>query len=78
MYSNKNNNNKLTITNNNVNDEDIKELMSILKNEEKQNHNPGIEKYLYFRSILDNVMKKCKQLDIKNKEEYNININIIM
>lgn len=36
MYSNKNNNINLTITNNNVNNEDIKELVNILKNEEKQ------------------------------------------
>lgn len=75
MYSNKNNNINLTITNNNVNNEDIKELVNILKNEEKQKrNNSSIENYVYFRTILDNVMKNCKKLEIKNKKEYNINI----
>ena len=79
MYSNKNNHNQinLKITNNNVNNDDIKELINILENVEKSKHNRfNIEKYLYFRTILDNVMKNCK-LDIKsneNKNEYILNL----
>lgn len=79
MYSNKTNKINLKITNNNVNNDDIKELISILENDEKPKHNIfNIEKYLYFRTILDNVMKNCK-LDIKsneNKNEYILNLSM--
>lgn len=76
MYSNKDSKFKLTITNN-VNNENISKLVDILKNKEKQNHKKSsIENYLYFRTTLDNVIKICKKIEIKNNGEYNLNLYI--
>lgn len=76
MYSNKDSKFKLTITNN-VNNENISKLVDILKNKEKQNNNKSsIENYLYFRTTLDNVIKICKKIEIKNNGEYNLNLYI--